>query len=299
MNAVKKAELRFEILPLQQTSVILASEAIWIKSLNVRIPDAIMVFGSFLMNFTKLSFWVLAGLLIAASPASASLIGSYKFTAHSLAPTDADGGDGITFSNFFLGTGYGDLTDNGAPANALRLSGDDTKNLSSDAFASDAFFSFMITVAPGWQLDLRSIEVDNQATNTHQYSSARVFSDVQGFDDIVAETIGRVGRTGTGSDEAIQIDLIDLDDPTINEGYGGNVLSSSDFDRTGATTVTFYLPWIDQSNVDTRFTDLHEIRINGTAGVPEPSSLVVMGGLFALGMAGWRVTSWRQRRGLA
>ena len=251
------------------------------------------------MSYLKVSFGLLAGLLLAASPASASLIGSYKFTAHSLSPTDADGGDGITFSNFFVGTGYGDLTDNVAPANALRLSGDDTEEFSSDAFARDAFFSFMITVAPGWQLDLRSIEVDNQATNTHQYSSARVFSDVQGFDDIVADTIGRVGRTGTGYDEAIQIDLIDLDDPTINDGYDGYVLSSSDFDRTGATTVTFYLPWIDKSDLETRFTDLHEIRINGTASVPEPSSLVVMGGLFALGMLRWRVVSWRQRRRLA
>ena len=253
-----------------------------------------------MMSCLKVRFGLLVCFgVLAASPASASLIGSYKFTAHSLSPTDADDGDGITFSNFVIGAGYGALDDNGALANALRLSGDDTENMSGNAFASDAVLSFMITVAAGWQLDLTSIEIDNQATSTYQYSSARVFSDVLGFEDIVGDTIGRVGRDSSGSDGAIQTDLIDLNDPANNVANGLNAMSSSGFDLTGDTTITFYLPWIDKSGVEGRFTDLHEIRINGTATVPEPSSLVLMGGLFALVMLCRRVVSWRQRWFLA
>ena len=251
------------------------------------------------MSCSKVKFGLLACLtvvVLAASPVSAGLIGSYGFSEHSLTPSDADGGDGITFSNFVIGTGYGDLTDNGALANALRLSGDDTENFSSNAFSNDAFLSFTITVAAGWQLDLTSIEFDNQATNAYLYSSGRVFSDVLGFDNIVDDTIGRVGRDSTGSDALIHTDLIDLDDPTNNVANGANAASSSGFDLSGAATITFYLPWIDKSDSDTRFTDLHEIRINGTATVPEPSSLVLMGGLIALVMLRWSVVRGRRRR---
>ena len=242
-----------------------------------------------------ISIAAVAGMVFAlgtsASPASGVLLGSYEFTGHALTPTDADAGDGITFSNFVIGAGMGDLTDNSAPANALRISGDDTYNETPDAIANDAVLSFTITVASPWTLDLTSIEVDNRAWNAYKISASSVFSDVQGYDDTnwvdfvpggIAyksdDTIGVVGHTSGVdgvSDPNVVTSLIDLDAPTNNQHNGANATSGLDYDLSGPTTITFYLPWIDCSGAAARKTDLYVIRTYGMA-IPEPATMALL-----------------------
>lgn len=217
-----------------------------------------------------------AGLMGAmAAPVSAALLGSYTFENHSLAPTDAIPNDGITFSDFSVGT-YGDLTDNNAPSGALRLAGNDTaagKDNTAGAMSSGEYFSFSITIDSGASLDLSSIEIDYTATNIFNLVTARVFSSVHGFDHLANDTITQLSISTTATLSTL---TIDLDNPASNPGVGANVNDGASFDLTGPTSITFYFPFLDESNVDTRYVDFHEIRINGVV-VPEPAVASLLG----------------------
>jgi hypothetical protein len=113
------------------------------------------------------------------------------------------------------------------------------------------------------------------------YSFSRVYSSAQGTDDLTNDRIGLVGRNSTGSDASIETDTVNLDNPAANTDNGGND-SAADYNLTGLTSITFFLPWIDDSGVNTRYTDLHEVRINGVAVVPTPAALPAGAALLGL-----------------
>src|SRR5690606_24954373 len=110
--------------------------------------------------------------------------------------------------------------------------------------------------------------------------TARVYSSVHGFDNLVNDTITQVKILTSGT---LQTATIDLDDPASNPVVGVNVNDGAAFDLAGPTSITFYFPFLDDSSSDTRYADFHEFRINGVA-VPEPAtaSLLAMGGLVLL-----------------
>ena len=211
--------------------------------------------------------------LFTAGSASAALLSTHEFTGHALVATDADGGDGVTVSDLTIGTGYGDLTDNGADPDSLRISGDDTENGSGAALSNDAVLTFTVTNNSGNDLVLTSLALDYQATSAFQYSSARVFSDVQGTDAVTGDTIGVFGRSSGGSDASVVNDVIDL---TAGSGEFGANVSAGDFTIANGASITFTIAWIDNSGSPTRFTDIDNLQVNGDV-VPEPSSLALLG----------------------
>lgn len=213
---------------------------------------------------------VLVGMTaLGASSASAALLGTYAFTSQSLAATDNAPTDGVTFDNLSIGSGLGSLSDNSAPAGALRWSGNDgTATTVSGALTNSEVLSFKINIASGVSLDLSSIQLDYTGTNTFSHGG-EFFSSVKGT-NAATGTIGTYAFTTTTGTHTLN-----LDSPTSNAGNDGSD-PASNYNLTGPTTITFYLALFDGSTSSTRFVDLNELRINGTA-TPEPAMLSLLG----------------------
>ena len=215
-----------------------------------------------------------------AGSASGSLLGTYEFTNESLAITDANAADGVTFTDISLNN-YPDLFDNGSDGNSLRISGDDgdAANTGSTgaATAGGYYLSFKVTNNSGGVLDLSKLTLQYKASNaTGSGSSARIYSSSQGFDQVVADTIAWVGRFSEGWDAGFVTATIDLDDPSNNYGVGVNGNNPSNFNLADGASRTFFIPWVDASTHHSRYTDIDNIAIYGTPA-PEPTSLALVG----------------------
>jgi len=223
-------------------------------------------------NTIKCTALAAAILPLTAGISKAVVVAQYDFTGHTLT-NSAAAVAGATVSSFSIGGGM-NLTDNGAPADALRISGDDTDNTTGDAFTNSRVLSFTVTVASGFTMDLNTLTVDYQATNAFGYSSARFFTNIDGHDAVADDTVGALGRIGGGSDAAFVTNTIDF-----NGGvYTGANISDSDFNNLAAGVYTFNMPWIDDSGSDTRFTDFDNVILDATiTAVPEPSSTALLG----------------------
>lgn len=222
----------------------------------------------------KLRYTALTAVILPLTTATseAAVVAQYEFTANSLANTAASI-PGLTVSSFSLGN-YGDLTDNGASDN-LRLSGDDdTDSSTGTALTEGNFLSFSVTVAAGFTMDLNTLSIDTQVTNAFQYSNSRIFTDIQGFDEIVDDTIASVGISTGGGAQALTTNTIDFN----GGSYQGSNISDADFDGLTDTTVTFFIPWVDNSGSATRFSDVDNVILDVTVTpIPEPSSAMLLG----------------------
>ncbi len=229
-------------------------------------------------SFSAFSTLSAIGLALAlASPADAALLGTYEFTGQSLAITDADAGDGVTFTDMDLHN-YGNLFDNGSDGNSLRISGDDNgaSGSTSDATTAGYYLSFKVTNNSGAVLDLTSLTLDYKATNANGFSASRVYASSQGFDNVTADTIARVGRLVAGSDASVVNAVVDLDDLSNNVDAGINASSSpGDYNLLNGFARTFYIVWIDDSGHFSRYTDIDNIALYsaGAASIPEPATL--------------------------
>lgn len=214
----------------------------------------------------------IAAVLGCAASASGAVIATFTFTdvggVPSLVPTlDPDAiAAGITVSNFMVGSGAGNPTDEGA-SNALRITGLDTPAATTPAaLGVNAYYSFTLTVPNDKMVTLSSLSMsltgtnlfyDNTSANGH---NARVYSSIGGFDDVTGDTLARIGFVGTGN-------------PAVNTVTLGGAFAS-----LYGTSVTFYMPFIDNSGTATRYLTLDNLAINGTIAVPEPD--VAWVGLF-------------------
>lgn len=165
---------------------------------------------------------------------------------------------GITVSNFMTGSGAGNPTDEGA-SNALRITGLDTPSINTGAaLGLNAYYSFTVTIPNDKVVTLTSLSMDLTGTNLFYDNTsanghnARVYSSLDGFDDVTGDTLARIGFIGAGN-------------PVVNAvPFGGG------FATLSGTSVTFYMPFIDNSGTATRYLTLDNLVINGTIAVPEP-----------------------------
>lgn len=204
--------------------------------------------------------------IIGSSTGIGELLVKFEFAGGSLAPTlgSLASANGITVSNLSTGS-LANLFDNGAQDH-MRISGDDnTEANTGDALANSAYLSFTVTIPGSVSIDLVSLAADLEVTNAYHYSDAAVFSSVDGFDSVAADTIGSIGL-GSNGDLGPVVHTLNLVDPNdhdngTNPGAGANV-TAGDFDDLNDTSITFYIPWIDNSNSDTRYTDLDNLTLS-------------------------------------
>lgn len=223
----------------------------------------------------------------------AAVLATYEFTGGSLTPTltATATSNGITVSDlsgaatYNDGDGDLDLKD----ANNAAVQGADTAHTGTGAaITASNWMTFSVSIPSGVTIDLDTISFEIGVDNFWGNGSpgghmSRVFSSIDGTDAVSDDTIGRVGFLGgsNNTDRPIETQTLGLSDPTGNINNGANV-TGDDFQGLTNTTVTFYLPWIDNSSSGTRAVILDDIVINGTI-IPEPST-ALLSGLAFLGL---------------
>ena len=225
---------------------------------------------------------ILLVVAVFAAPSQAGiLLGTYEFTNNSLAITDADGGDGITFSDFSHNSydpneAFSDAGDTVADPNLdyISLNGVEAPNGTGSAFSDGDFLSFTITNNSGSTLDFEKLAGDFDKTSVFQNFQARVFdtnSPASVTDDTIAKLGASSGGSGLQQDEALL-------DGTSGEA-GANWVGVS-YSLADGASVTFYLPFNMNSNSTTRYMGIDNIAI---FAVPEPATcLLALFGLIGI-----------------
>ncbi len=201
------------------------------------------------------------------APASAQTV-RYEFTGGSMSPTLTGLPAGVTASNFSIGTfSFAALSDNGGSGNSLRLSRGDLGTSSTAALAGPCL-SFSLTIPAGTSLNLTSLALDftSGGVTVAEYMNARVFSSIKGYGNATADTIGTLGRMANGADSGNM--TISLANPDSNPTNGANS-NNGDFNSLTNRTVTFYLPFIrDSQTTATDYVDIDNITLSFTSGPP-------------------------------
>ena len=190
----------------------------------------------------------------------ANLLATFEFTGGSLSPTDADPADGVTVSDLNINSYTPALLFDADTPDEIRIDGLETQASTGNAFKFGELFSFDVTNNSGSDLNMDSLRIDYQGTNVFGNFAARVFTAPPV--DVVADTIGRLGKEDGGSDPVVELDIAFLDgtDPGAGENAAAPVVIPD------GGTVTFFLPFTMNSNSDTRFLDLDNLTVNSSLG---------------------------------
>ncbi len=166
--------------------------------------------------------------------------------------------DGVVASNFSVGS----LPGTGGTDGVIRVKGTDVGTASGTAINTNKYFSFSVTIPEGKFVNFTSLSLTYQ-TNfpSAGYSNSRVFSSIDGYDNLTGDTIGIAGKAAIETPgNTVTTDILNLTDPTGNQTKGVNVLAG-DFDGLTARTVTFLLPWIDGSGSSSEYTDIRSVSL--------------------------------------
>ena len=231
-----------------------------------------------------------------ASTVHADVVATFEFTGGSMTPTLGTFAtdNGITVSD--LNAPY-DLTDGDADlegvktADNIAIQGADTSfSGSTNAIAAMDYLTFSVTIPSTVTVNLDLMSADIAGVDIFTSGSvaghvSRIYSSIQGTDDTLGDTIGRFGYQSSG-DNPFENQSQGLTDLTGNINLGGNV-SEIDFQNLSDVTVTFYLPFIDNSSSVSRAIILDNLQIDGSLTVvPEPTAFMI--GLATLAGCGLR-----------
>ncbi len=218
-------------------------------------------------HLAKLTFMVLMG---AAASAHAGIVGAYEFTDNSLDATSI--APGLVFSTMTnTGGKSGSLGwFTSATADELRIDGHGpTQTTISAAISNSQWLRFTITILDGYVLNLDNIQVNISGSSINNFSRGQVYSSVHGYDQVTNDSLGNLGYTTSGT-TTMALQTVDLNNPV-----GSNVTAADHDGLTG--TITFTIPWIDDSSSTTRWVTLFDITVNGeVALIPEPGSLALI-----------------------
>lgn len=211
---------------------------------------------------------------------------TYSFTEgpDRLVPTLAVEDSGVTASNFTIASGYSSLE---GGEDVLRIYGSEVGNSTANFFDNGKYLSFSVTIPAGTVVNLASLSLDYYSTFPGVYSNARVYSSIHGYGQsapgISDLTIGTLGKASSGPSEVWTTSSFDFSSPQ------GSGVMATDFNGLTDTTVTFYIPWIDNGE-NTNFTDIDDLRLTFTV-VPEASAA-------SIGILGAGLLVLRRRRGV-
>lgn len=184
---------------------------------------------------------------------------NYDLSGGNLMPAISGNPEGVTVSNFSVGT----LNVNGGTDGVPRVEGTDVGSASGTAINNNQYFSFSATIPEGKTVNFTSLSLTYQTNFTGtNASNARVFSSIRGFGSLTGDTVGVVGKAATVMPgAAVTTDTLNLTDPTGNLLRGVNI-QAGDFDGISGQTVTFLLPWIDNSSSAADFTDIRSVSLS-------------------------------------
>lgn len=194
-----------------------------------------------------------------AFPTAKAVEVSYDLRAGNRAPAISGNPDGVTVSDFSVGS----LPGTGGTDDVPRVKGTDVGSASGTAINNNQYFLFSVTIPEGKFVNFTSLSLTYQTNFPNNgYSNARVFSSIDGYDNLAGDTIGVVGKAATETPgNTVTTDTLNLTDPTSNQLKGANV-QAGDFDGLTARTVTFLLPWIDGSSSSADFTDIRSVTLS-------------------------------------
>ena len=225
----------------------------------------------------RLLCFVLAMTCVVALPqsATAALLGTYEFTDNSLTITDADAGDGITFSDFNLNSYTTDeaFSDSGDAVadptlDFISLNGVESPNGTSSAFANGDYFSFTVTNNSGSTLYFRKLAGEFDKTTVFQNFQSRVFN-TNTPSDVLMDTISKLGAASGGTDLELDDAFLDGSDPE----QAGSVWTGVPLTVANGDSITLYLPFNMNSNSASRYMGIDNIEIHS---IPEPSTTVML-----------------------
>lgn len=231
---------------------------------------------------SRFSFLAVA---VASTQLSSAATVAYQFTGGSMVPIVTGLPAGVTASDFSIGSfTFANLSDNGGSGNSLRISGNDfTATGTGASFTANTVLSFSLTIPVGVTLDLTSITYDftSAGLTGGDFTNARVFSNIDGSDDVIADTIGIIGVSSNGATSGTGV-LVSLATPDSNASNGANS-NDGDFDSLTNQTITFSMPLVRSAGTASNdFVDFDNITLNFEQ-VPEPSAALLGGlGLLAL-----------------
>ena len=222
-----------------------------------------------------LSLALLAGLVMGIQTGEAGVLGTYEFTDNSLAITDADIGDGITFSDFNLNnytvdeafSAAGDLVADPA-LDEISLNGVESPNGTGTALSDGDFLSFEVTNNSGQTLAFQKLTGDFNKTKVYQNFQARVFTTASPG-SVTDDTIAKLGAASGGTE-------FEEDEAVLNGNSseaGANTIGVP-LTLASGSSVTFYLPYNMSSNSDTRHMGIDNIEIIGVV-IPEPATCLL------------------------
>lgn len=209
------------------------------------------------MNMKIATLFLIAALLLAPQLAKAVEV-SYDLRAGNREPAISGNPDGVTVSVFSVGSPPG----TGGTDSVPRVKGTDVGSASGTAIGNNQYFSFSVTIPERKTVTLTSLSLTYQTNFPNAgFSNARVFSLIDGFDDLVANTIGVVGKAATETPgNTVTTATLNLADPTGNPTKGANVQAGG-FDGLTAWSLMFLLPWIDGSTSASEFTHIRSVSL--------------------------------------
>lgn len=217
---------------------------------------------------------VFGAALLAAGMSHAAVLARYAFTGNYTnsepLPAGIQSANGISFA--------GGLTEVVSPSGTGISSGAGTENTlfvrstivhgttAAAAVTADDYFSFQITITPGYRLDLTSVGFDHWTSNSYSSNVA------------VYYTLG-------GADFSSEAVAVKIGEDTENLGTRSPALLSGNLSGDEALTgqVTFHFLFWDPNNVNTSnmVTRLDDIVVNGVVSqIPEPSLTMIAGASF-------------------
>lgn len=162
----------------------------------------------------------------------------------------------------------------------FKVSGANSQNSLAGAIANDHFLQFAISVDSGYEMDLSSLKIRGQSSNTGS-SDIVLMTSVDGFTDgdEIASVSGKNGMTGGfDTDSSGFGDLIDLTGGQYQGLTGTITFRIYGYGSTSGAGIT-YLRNLTQGGAEDLVLDGE---ISALTAVPEPSSMAVLS-LFCLG----------------
>ena len=192
----------------------------------------------------------------------------YNFANENRTPAITGDTGGVTLSNFAVNA----LDTSGGTNGVIHIKG----GLGTDtraALDANRVLSFTVTIPAGTVVTFKSMSMAFGVTGyaSNGVTNARVFTDIQGDDNLTGDTVGIVGKQASEPVDQTS-DTLNLEDATTNPGKGGSI-TAADFQNLTERSVTFRMPWLSNSNATTAYIEISQVTFSfDVVSAPPPTT---------------------------